>query len=556
MLKRRLFKTKLIIGLIVFFTLFVSTVSAQKSTLGNAGDKIRQFNAHQAYYRGDYKLSLALYKDLAKGTPGSADYTYWIGECYFSLLDFSNALTYFENAKQIDPNANSNLSLRLGMTLQLMGETDKAIAEYENYKKNVSGKKVLKESDVDNYLAQCFKAKELMAKPINVTIENLGDIINTEFDDKRPSITADGQQMIFTSRRPRDKGSVVDKEGDGKYFEDIYSSVWDTVKKVWQEPDLISGSINTEFHDAACSISPDGKQIFVYKNDALEARGGDIWVSRRSSSGRWGTPRPLGSPINTTYWEDGACLSPDGKTIYFISERNSKFAQGKGDIYMSTRRSKGGEWSEPVNLGPDINTEYDEGGLYIAPDGKTLFFCSEGHSSMGSYDIFKTVYENEKWSKPENVGYPINSIAAESSFILSSDLKTAYIASNRAGGHGERDIYKIDLTNYRILGKDPNRKASAAPGFSILKGTVIRYEGAAALDAELNIFDEAGNKVGSTSSSVEDGGDYFITLQGDQKYTVKIEVDGFKPLEETFLLPASKDGTTNSQVKHFLLYKK
>lgn len=545
-----------IAGTILLTFLFASKAFAQKSTLENAGDKIRQFNAHQAFYRGNYKLSLALYNELSKGSPNNADYFYWVGECYFNLLDYSSALDYFENAKKINPKTNSNLSLRLGRTFQMMGETDKAIAEYETYKKNSKNRKELKESEVDNYLAQCNKAKELMAKPINVKVENLGDVINTEYDDKRPSITADGKQMIFTSRRPRDKGSVVDKEGDGKYFEDIYSSTWDTVRHVWQEPDLIPGSINTEFHDAACSISPDGKQIFVYKNDALEARGGDIWVSKRSSSGRWGTPKSMGYPINTTYWEDGACLAPDGKTLYFISERKTKASQGKGDIYMSTRQSKFGEWSEPVNLGSDVNTEYDEGGLFIAPDGKTLFFCSEGHSSMGSYDIFKTVYENEKWSKPENLGYPINSIAAESCFILSSDIQTAYIASNRSGGNGERDIYKVDLSNYHVLEKDPSKELSTAPGFSILKGTVIRYEGASALDAEVNIFDEGGQKVGSTNSNAEDGGDYFITLPNDKKYTVKIEVDGFKPLEETFLLPALKGGTTNAHVKHFLLYKK
>ncbi len=543
------------------FCLFTSGSSislAQKSAIDNAGEKIKKFNAHSAFNRGEFKTALNLYSALLYDNKDDAGLTFWVGECYFNLMNYTHALEYFNLAAKINPNANPDLHLEMGRTLQILGETEKAIAALEEYKQTNPGAKTLKESEVDHYLGQCRTALELTATPINVNIENLGMSVNSEFDDKRPSITADGKKMIFTSRRPRDKDSPVDTEGDGKYFEDIYISLWDSAKKTWGEPDLVPGSINTEFHDAACSISPDGKQIFVYKNDPLENRGGDILISKLSSNGRWGTPRPIGRPINTTYYEDGACLSPDGNTLYFISERNAKGAMGHSDIYMSTRTSKGGEWAEPVNLGPEINTEYDEGGVYIAADGKTLFFCSNGHNSMGSYDIFKTVHENGKWTTPVNLGYPINTIASEKSFVLSTDGKTAYITSDRKGGLGESDIYKVDLSHYPILEKDPAKAAAAAvtPGFSILKGTVISNEGASALAAELNIYDEAGQKVGNTMSHSDESGDYFITLPGNKKYTVKIELKDYKPLEESFLLPASKDGNTYTQVKHFLMYKK
>jgi len=543
-------------AIMVILVAFNSDIVAQKSAIDNAGDKIREFNAHQAFYNGKYKEALAIYNDIFKTRSSDADIAFWVGECYYNMNEMEHAIEFFEKSEKINPNANSSLHIELGKAYQLTGETDKAISEFEEYKKVTKSPKTLKESEVDHYLAQCKTAKELMANPINVTVENLGKIVNSEYDDKRPSVTADGKKMVFNSRRPRDKDSPVDKEGDGKYYEDIYLSLWDSAKNMWGDPDIISGAINTEFHDAACSISPDGKQIFVYKNDPLEARGGDIWVSKLSSSGRWGTPKPMGHMINTTYWEDGACLSPDGNTIYFVSERKAKGAMGKSDIYMSTRATKGGEWSEAVNLGPDINTEYDEGGVYIAADGKTLFFCSEGHNSMGSYDIFKTVNENGKWSTPVNVGYPINTTDAEKSFVLSTNGKTAYIGSNRKGGLGESDIYKVDLSHYPILEKDPTKAASNTPGISILKGTVLSNEGASALTAEINIYDEAGQKVGNTTSNGETGGDYFITLPGNKKYTVKIELKDYKPLEETFLLPASKDGSTYTQAKHFLLYKK
>ncbi len=531
---------------------------AQKSVVDNAGEKIRQFNAHSAFNRGEFKTALGLYKDLVKDKPGDADFAFWVGECYFNLSDVPNAIEFFEKSEQLDANSASNLHLELGKCYQLSGAIDKAITEFEAFKTTSYGAKNLKESDVDHFLNQCKAAKEMMAHPLNVSIENLGNVINTEYEDKHPSITADGKKMIFTSRRPRDKDSPVDKEGDGKYFQDIYVSVWDTVKKMWGDPDLLPGSINSDYNDAVCSISPDGKQVFVYRNDPIDARGGDIWVSKLGSSGRWGAPKPMGRPINTTYWEGDACLSPDGNTIYFTSERKVKGAMGRSDIYMCTRKSKSGEWSDAINLGPDINTEYDEGGVYIAADGKTLFFCSDGHNSMGSYDIFKTVNENGVWSKPVNLGYPINTIGAEKSFIITTNGKTAYISSDRKGGFGDVDIYKVDLGNYPVLEKDPAKAmaSQASPGISILKGTVISNEGASTLSAEINIYDKDGKLVGNTLSHAEEGGDYFITLPGNNSYTVKIDLKDYKPLSETFLLPCSKDGSTYTQVKHFLLYKK
>lgn len=539
---------------VLYCLIFSGSINGQKSVMDNAGEKLQKFNAHQAFLREDYKKALTYYKDLYGANQSDGELAYWVGACYWRTGDKDNALTYLEKANAINAQAHKDLPLDLGKVYLAMNNIDNAATQFELYKKNAGGEKTIKDSDVDNYINQCKIAKDLQANPINVTITNLGDIVNSEFDDKRPSISADGKKMVFTSRRPRDKDSYIDKEGDGKYFEDIYLAEWDSVKKMWGDPDLISGAMNTEFHDAACSISPDGKQIFVYKNDDVEARGGDIYVSRLSQSGKWGTPKPMGRPINTTYWEDGACLSPDGNTLYFISEREGKTAQGKGDIYYSKRKSKV-EWEEPVNMGPVINTAYDEGGVYIAADGKTLFFCSEGHGSMGSYDIFKTVFENGAWTKPVNVGYPINTVGAEKSFILSTDGKTAHIASDRKGSLGERDIYKVDLTNYPILEKEPGKVKSNAPSISILKGTVINAEGASGLQAELNIFDEAGEKVGNTVSSIE-GGEYFITLTGNKNYTVKIDLKGYKPLEEKFLLATSKDGSTYTQVRHFILYKK
>ena len=401
------------------------------------------------------------------------------------------------------------------------------------------------------YILQVNTAKELIANPADVKIVNMGDVINSEFEDKAPMVSADGKTLIFTSQRPG-KSSAVNPD-DGMYFEDIYISRWDTLKKMWGDAELIPGSLNTEGQDAATSISPDGKQIFLFKNDIeAESRGGDIYVSRLSSSGKWGAPKSMGKPINTTFAELGACSSPDGKTLYFTSERQGGF--GMQDIYMVKRKSRT-EWEKPVNLGDVVNTEEDDAGIFIAPDGKTLFFTSKGHNSMGGYDIFKTTLENGKWTKPLNLGYPINTIYDDLCFSLSIDAKTGYISSNRKGGFGARDVYIVDLTNYPVLEKEMKKKVeSNAPVMAILKGDIFDASAGAGMEAELVVYDETGAKVGSTTSS-EGSGEYFLTLLTGKTYQVKIEAKGYKSVDEKVEVKAAKEGAT-TVVKHYLLYKK
>ena len=263
---------------------------------------------------------------------------------------------------------------------------DEALVEYNDFKANIGSAKKITESDVDRYILQVNTAKELMAAPVDVKVENMGAIINTKHADKTPCISADGRKLVFTSRRPETTDSPMDVEGDGGYFEDIYISNWDTVTKKWTEAETVPGNVNTDAHDACTSISPDGKQIYIYKNDINdpESRGGDIFISKVVSN-KWKTPEPMGKPINSSFWEGGACVSTDGKTLYFISERKGGY--GRADIWTSNRISKL-EWSKPVNLGAEINSEYDEVGVFLAPDGKTLFFSSNGKGSMGSYDVF------------------------------------------------------------------------------------------------------------------------------------------------------------------------
>lgn len=502
--------------------------------------------AKQKMYNGQYREALALFKDVLNESPNNSHVLYYAADCSNKLGDTKAAQEYLEKGKTA-PAPKVETYYLLGTIYQAQGETDKALNEFSAYKSKATPAE-LKENSPEVNISQCNNAKRMMASPVNVKIENLGDHVNSKYDDKGPAITADGRKLFFNTRRPETTDAPVDVEGDGKYFEEIYYTGWDTVKMQWIPAEEIPGQINqTGAHTACTGISPDGKQIFIYKNDMTnpEARGGDIFVAKVVNN-KWKSAAPLGKPVNTSYWEGGACISPDGKTLFFTSER--KGGVGHSDIWMATRKSKT-EWNEPVNLGTDVNTEFDEAGLFLAPDGKTLFFCNNGPNSMGSYDIFRTVNENGKWSKPENLGYPINSVKRDGPLVLAANAQYAYFSTDRVGGFGENDIYRIDLKEYAILEKD-FKKSSVA--LSILKGNVKDKDGRGIDGAEIFITNDAGVK---TNVATDENGDYMITLKGGAAYQLKISKKGYKDAEEKINLPHSQTADTFTMEKQITLEK-
>ncbi len=513
----------------------------------DAGDAAKMVVAKQKMYGGDFVSALNTYREVEKNNPKDPSVLHYIGFCYYNLKQIDKAKEYLLKSLEANATAKPENHLVLGKIYQLESNFDKAIEEFTAFTSAPSQNKESSE-DAGTLLQQCQNAKAMLAAPLDVVVTNLGDNINSKFDDKNPCITADGSKLVFTTRRPESTSAAVDVEGDGTYFEDIYISNYDSTLKGFGKAAEAPGSINTKAHDAVTSISADGKQIFIYKNDINDknSRGGDVFVSK-VNNGKWRTPEPIGKPIASSYWEGGACVSPDGKKYFFTSERTGGF--GGSDIWMVQRLNKK-EWGKPENLGSEINTIYDEAGMFLAPDGKTLFFCSNGPGSMGSYDVFKSVLEGGKWSKPTNVGYPINSPAKEGQLTISADAKFAYVSSERAGGLGGNDIYKIDLKDYAILEKDGKKIKSN--GLSILKGTVRDgYEGYGLPDVEIVLSDASGAQFSSTTTN--ENGEYFFTLKGGN-YKLSIKKKGFKEITEDIVLKTS-DKETVSLEKGYLLKK-
>lgn len=334
------------------------------------------------------------------------DLEYWIGKSYQYGLDFDNALQFYNRYKE-----------RLSK------------------KANYQGKDKVPMETVDKSIVECMNGKEFVAAPGNFSIVNIGREINSEFEDYGPVLNEAEDEIIFTTRR-RDGNLNPNVAEDNKPYEDIFISRKED--GVWSYATNIGDRINTPFHDSNLALSADGKTLYILKDEG----GGDIYYCDQLANGTWGAPQPLPGIINSTFEEKSITISKDGKTLYFSSNRPGGL--GGTDLYKATKDAKG-EWANLKNLGPRINTPFDEEGPFIDYDMVTLYFSSKGHKNMGSYDIFRSVYDpaKDQWSEPENLGFPINTPDDDIFYMTSSDGKRAYYSSVREDGLGYTDIFII-----------------------------------------------------------------------------------------------------------------
>ena len=413
---------------------------ADKKQLSEANKKIKEGDKLFAMGKGRYIDALTLYLDANKINPNNANLNYKIGICYLFTTDKQLGLEHLEKAKQLNPQVNYELSYYLGRAYHLNHQFDKAIEYYNEFKRRLSPKEfAVRGKELDKYIEECENGKELLKKKTKVFIDNMGSNINTIYPEYTPVISADEEILFFTSRRPSTTGGKRDPS-DNKYYEDIYMATKkDTIWQLTTIPDL-----NDKKHNGAIGMYSWGEKTYLYTFKSKHD--GDIYESIINDN-KITIPERLPYPINTRFKESSASLSPDGNYLYFISDRPG--SMGGKDIWMS-QKEHNDTWTNPINLSA-INTPYDEESVFIHPDGKTLYFSSKGHNTMGGYDIFKSTNENGKWSKPINLGYPINTADDDLCFVLSSSSQRAYFSSSRQGTIGDLDIFIINLPKEKPL---------------------------------------------------------------------------------------------------------
>ncbi len=382
----------------------------------------------------EYAEALPKYLSLLQIYPENYNLYFRIGQCYLNTPgEKAKAIPYLETAaKNISLKyGNSRFSQRhapydvlyhLANAYRIDGNFEKALDTYQLFMAGVDAEKY--DTALIRFQMQtCHTAQKMMRRPVSVVEKKLGETINSQFSEFNPVISADEKTLLFTRSLPFYDAIFWSRKRDGQ----------------WSEPVNLTPQLGIDQDYYTSSLSPDGKLLLMYKADTYD---GNIYMSRLEGD-TWGRVEKLNSNINTKYWESHATISSDGKRLFFSSNRRESI--GGLDIFVSERDSSG-RWGPAVNLGPTINTIYNEDTPFLANNDSTLFFSSRGHENMGGYDIFRSDLDSDgNWSTPVNIGYPVNTPDDDLHFMPVRGGGRGYYARYDMEGSGKMDIYSCDI---------------------------------------------------------------------------------------------------------------
>jgi len=491
----------------IFFLIFLSLANflvAQADGL----TKVSPDEASEKLKLGNYEDALLDYLQLLNQDPKNVIYNYNVGVCYLnSNVNKAKAIPYLEivtRKEKHDPNAD----YLLARAYHYGNRFDDAIAMFKKFKEEAKGT-VYNLADADLQIQHCINAKELMKFPIDVIFQNLGTNINSVYSDYYPFVTSNESFIVYNTKRPERN---AEKLSNGMYNNSIYISK--VINGEYMKATPIGAPINSgNAGMEVIGLSANGENMLLYMPEGLGK--GNIFMSKMNTEGVFSKPEKLDAKINSGGEEIAASISADGNILFFASNRKGGF--GGTDIYIC-KKLVNGKWSEPQNAGADINTAFDEDFPNTAPDGKTIYFSSKGHTSMGGYDIFKSNYDetNNTFSKPKNIGYPINTTDDDMNFRISKNGKYGYIATAKTGGQGDFDIYRVSFN-------DVESDYSVVIG--MLKGKddeEINYT-----DAFISVNDNISKElVGNYLPNPANG--RFVVILPPGKYQMSIEAPGFK----------------------------
>ncbi|MEE4213857.1 MAG: hypothetical protein V2I34_02255 [Bacteroidales bacterium] len=459
----------------------------------------------------EYEEALPLYLELLQINPDNHNYKYRIGICYLNIPgEKEKSLPYLQDASRHindsyredrfrETEAPYDVFFYLGIAYRISNQLDKALETYRLFYEGMDPE-LYDTTTVKQHIEACHIAKTLMDSPIYLELENQGEHINSPRFDVNPVVSARENTIVFTRELPFYEGIFYSRKNpDG----------W-TAPRQLQEELLIDDGYTT-------SLSPDGNEMYIYRNDGYD---GNIYVSR-FSNGRWSPAAKLNDNINTKYWESHACISADGKTLYFTSNRKGSY--GGLDIYVSEKDSLG-NWGQAVNLGPTINTPFNEESPFIDSSGNILYFSSRGHYNMGGYDIFSSSKSGEnEWSEPVNMGYPLNTTDDDVFFSPVDNKYLAYISRFDEDGFGGKDILRLQIYS------DENPRSFRVRGIVRQEGLMSPYRDS----VKISIVDRQNRDTLKVIYSDALNGEYEFGMQHG-KYTLVYEADGYRKMEKEF----------------------
>lgn len=490
---------------LVIFSLSSLLAFTQKGNLDKAEDY---------YKKKNYAAAIGEYKKLLSKDSLSYALNYKLGLCYlYSNIDKKQAVYYMQRASS-SPEREPEILYDLARAHISLMQYDFAEKKLIHYREMCSEKEYGK---VEELMRTIEAARLLMKTPVDCEIEDLGENINSTYPDYYPFMSKDGKRIVFTSRREANLGTRV--EFDGFYSSDIWIS--DYVDGQFQKAVNAGKRVNTYLDEQCVGISDDGEALYVYIDHIDEF--GDIYTCKELPTGEFSGRRKLGLNVNSKKLETSCSISSDGQTLFFASERDGSL--GGRDLFMS-RKLPSGAWGKPQNLGPTVNTEFNEDFPTLSNDNKTLYFSSDGHAGMGGYDLYYSTWDPDKntWTAPKNVGYPINTPGDNRTISFDEDGSHAVVSDYWQGkSRGDFDIYMIKFENQQ-------------ENFATF---MLSLDGPAGMDVvaqntQIDLFDEYEELVASFRPNKNSGN--FLVVINPGVYQISITADGMDEYFDDFVV--------------------
>lgn len=502
------------IALFLFFLLFVLSASAQYDV--TKVDKKATALYEKALALTDenhYMEAAAVLQQAISRDDRFVDAYLSLAGVYGQLKDYSQSVAFYQKAIAMDPVYTAAYLLPYAINLAGNGDFAKALQTIETLLAKPNLHPATKKAAEYRQKTFQFAVDYQKNHPVKNYVfapQNLGDSINSSESEYFPSMPIDGKLFVFTRR-----------EGLGPQAnEDFFAS--ERNNKNWGKAIRLPGAINTAQNEGAQNISQDGNWLVFTGCNRPDGEGScDIYISYKTADG-WSPAFNLGNKVNTDQWESQPSLSPDKRDLYFASRRFGGY--GGSDLWVA-HLLPSGKWSEPENLGPEVNTPGDEQTPFIHADNQTLYFTSNGLPGYGNDDIYVVRKGTDgKWGKPENLGYPINTIENEGSLFVAADGKTAYYASDRADSKGGLDLYTFEL------------RSDVRPIETLwVKGKVFDSKTQAGLPSSVELID-LGSKQTFSKVQTDATGNYLITLPVGKDYVFNVNRKGYLFYSGSFLL--------------------
>jgi len=406
------------------------------------------------FSEGKVRDALNRFRDASRKDPTSWKAPFWMGRCYYEQYNYKYANSYIKDAIKLNNNKiDKELYEIIGASYHRLEILDSAITYYEKGIEQLSNKRSA-ELNMSLHLKHAQYAKKIIERNVKNKRINMDENINTEYNEYSPVIYNKGKEMFFTSRRNNTTGGGQNPL-DQQYFEDIYNAKWDEQNQQWDNITNKLGRLNGPGFESMSHISENGTIAYITINNTaignaeIISKSSDIAEVKMTNQDKWSVPKLI-TEINSSYYDGNATLTADGETMYFVSERDGQ--KKKSDIYVSHKQ--GNTWSKPIALPNKINTTERETTPFITPDGRYLFFSSNGHeNSMGGYDVFVVEkINNNSWGEVYNLGATINTVNDDFGFKIYDNIKKAYINGvNIDSDRPSLDIYEFNISMEEIL---------------------------------------------------------------------------------------------------------